>query len=194
MVRSPLSLSAARMIVLGALVLLLCLAGNARAESVACSEIDLSFDTSDGEPYCHAGKESGRNAGSDTAHGWATRWEAVGLDTAERSIVLQREVANNRSYFEKLDVRSDVDGEPWFTGTRGWGEVYHLDGYEVQEFERTWNGISGYWACAAFSRYDRTVALGGAGYSDKLRGAYCVPPGGTVGADMLTPFFDSIKY
>ena len=67
-------------------------------------------------------------------------------------------------------------------------------GWSYPAGEGTWNGISGYWACAAFSRYDRAVALGGAGYSDKLRGAYCVPPEGTVGADMLTPFFDSIKY
>jgi hypothetical protein len=187
-------LSAPRMLAIAAAVLMLGAGVPAHAESVSCSEIDLTFDAGGDETYCAAETDSGRNAGSEGGWNWGAQWEIIGLDTSGRSIVVELDRANSRTYFEKGDVRADVDVDPWFTDSRSWGEIHRLEGYEAQAFEGTWKGAGGFWKCMGFSRYSRPIARGGAGYAERLIGVYCVAPGHEVDAQAFSRFLGTISY
>jgi hypothetical protein len=164
------------------------------AQEVGCETIELSFDTAGKEPRCYAGSDSGRNSGSEGGVGWSSNYEVIGLDAPELSIIMQVDRAGRYTYLNRVELREDVDVEPWFTGSRDWGDAYELEGYEVQEFEGTWEGTSGYWTCAGFARYSGYVAGGGAGYRERLSGAFCVPPGQKMPADELRQLLRSIRY
>jgi len=165
-----------------------------RAEEVSCDEIDLRFDAGGTSPRCEAGTDSGRNAGSAGGTGWTSKYEVVVLDSGELSIIMQLDRAGRYTYLSRSELREDVDVEPWFTDSRDWGDPYKLEGYEVQEFEGTWEGTSDYWTCAGFARYSGYVAGGGAGYRDRLSGAYCVPAGQKLPPDELRKFLRSLRY
>ena len=184
---APAALAAAAFLVLAA-------GQPAMAEPVGCETIDLSFDTGGREPSCEAGKVSGRSAGSDGAGGWAAAYEGMVLDTSELSVVIQVHRANRQTYMVPLTLRESIDGDPWFSASRRWMTASKVEGYEVQRFEGTWDGAGGYWTCAGFMRYSRPVAVGGAGYREKLKGAYCVAPEHEISMDELSRFLTSIEY
>ena len=77
---------------------------------VSCSSLDLQLDLPGMPKFCDAGKDRGRNAGSEGAVGWTASWESVSVTGNTVSVLVSFVRAGNRTYIEQQSVRDLVDG------------------------------------------------------------------------------------
>jgi hypothetical protein len=181
---------------IAAALLLVAATAAASAEQVSCDDLSFKFDALGSKNvFCEAGSDTGRSSGSEGGTGWAADFEIAMIQALPEVVVMHAMKAGRRTVIPKLNVRDILGSSGLFGRAAGWGSAYELEGYEVQHFQGSL-GDSGdkLWDCAGFVRHRGYVAVGGAGYRQRLSGAYCVVPPLAVDRNDLAGFLKSITF
>lgn len=166
------------------------MAREAAADNEAdCSDVTIRFDPGEAEPYCYAGKSTGRDGGG-AALNWSVDWQLMAADENYISRAVEIGIGNRWTYIEVIPVIAQMESWGGFTSVKSWGEPYQLDGYQVARFFALWSGLNASWHCAGFTRY---AVPAGRGYREALRGYICAAAQIDIDDETLRDFLRSIR-